>query len=53
MTKHVDQKLAPEYPCPKCGAEMKSVIFDGYGGGLECPKCSYQVLMDTEDEDGY
>ncbi len=37
--------------CPKCQTKMKEVIFDGYGGGFQCPKCKYQILMEDEDEE--
>ena len=39
--------------CPKCESEMKEVIFDGYGGGLQCPnrKCKHQILMEDNDSE--
>lgn len=37
--------------CPDCGGEMEHVVFEGYGFGMECPKCHRQILMEDEDEE--
>lgn len=37
--------------CPKCGVEMETVIFDGYGGGYQCPNCRHQILMEDDDSE--